>query len=262
MDRNRHGERAFIAGSSSFLYNVFTDNPQFQGGHIQFAVNPFIPGVVFQIQSGRNASARSAEVSVLWLKAFGAHAIAVSGPGSTDFYRAFADPGKFDGVLPLLWREGDDAIYEVPSRSPSLAHVIPAAAVVERRPIHGLDTEPVEPYVAALDDSRYPLATFQWKGMSEAEIRASVDRGQAIAVQVTYDPGWEAYANGKPQPVRGDALGLMVIDPDCRGPCQISLRYTGGKERLAARAMSLAAMLAAAAFAWFGRHRWRGHAVC
>ena len=250
MDRNRHGDRAFIAGSSSFLYNVFTDNPQFQGGHIQFAVNPFIPGVVYQIQSGTNAGARSAEVSVLWLKAYGARAISVSGPKSTDAYQAFANPRKFDGVLPLLWREGDDAIYEVPSRSPSLAHVIPAAAVVERTPIHGLDIEPVEPYVAALDDPRYPLAAFQWKGMSEAEIRATVDHGQVIAVQVTYDPGWEAYANGKRQPVRGDAIGLMVIEPDCHGPCEISLRYTGGKDRVVTRAMSLAAMLVALAFGW------------
>jgi hypothetical protein len=254
MDRNRHGERAFIAGSSSFLYNVFTDNPQFQGGHIQFAVNPLIPGAVFQIQSGTDAGARGTAVSVEWLKAFGARAIAVSGPKSTDPYQAFANPRKFDGVLPLLWREGDDAIYEVPSRPASLAHVIPAAAEVRRRPIHGLDIDPVEPYVAALEDPRYPLATFQWKGMSEAEIHATVERGQVVAVQVTYDPGWEAYANGKRQPIRGDAIDLMVIEPDCRGPCEVSLRYTGGKDRVVTRAMSLAAMLVALAFGWFGRH--------
>jgi uncharacterized membrane protein YfhO len=86
--------------------------------------------------------------------------------------------------------------------------------------------------------------------MSEAEIRATVDHGQVIAVQVTYDPGWEAYANGKRQPVRGDAIGLMVIEPDCHGPCEISLRYTGGKARVVTRAMSLAAMLVALAFGW------------
>jgi hypothetical protein len=249
MDRNRHGERAFIPGSSSFLYNVFTDNPQFQGGHIQFAVNPLIPGAVYQIQSSGGT-----EVSVMWLKAFGTHAIAVSGPKSTDAYKAFANPRKFDGVLPLLWREGDDAIYEVPSRSASLAHVIPAAAVVQRTPIHGLDIEPVEPYVAALEDPQYPLATFQWKGLSEAEIHATVERGQAIAVQVTFDPGWEAYANGKRQPIRGDAIDLIVIEPDCHGPCEISLRYTGGKDRVVTRAMSLVAMLVALAFGWLGRH--------
>ena len=258
MDRNRHGERAFIAGSSSFLYNVFTDNPQFQGGHIQFATNRFIPGAVYQIQSGTVAGSRGTEISVEWLKAFGARAIAVSGPKSTDPYRAFANPRKFDGVLPLLWREGDDAIYDVPSRPASLAHVIPAAAVVKRAPIHGLDIEPVEPYVAALEDSRYPLATLQWKGMSEAEIRATVERGQAIAVQITYDAGWETYANGKRQPIRPDAIGLMTIEPDCAGPCEISLRYTGGGDRAVTRAMSVAAMLAALAFGWLGGHRRRG----
>lgn len=253
LDQNRHGERAFIAGSSSFLYNVFTDNPQFQGGHIQFATNRFIDGAVYQIQSSGGA-----EVSVMWLKAFGTRAIAVSGEKSTDPYHAFANPRKFDGVLPLLWREGDDAIYEVPSRSASLAHAIPAAAVVKRAPIHGLDIEPVEPYVAALEDSRYPPATFQWKGMSEAEIGATVERGQAVAVQITYDAGWEAYANGKRQPIRPDAIGLMAIEPDCNGPCEISLRYTGGRERVVTRAMSVAAMLVALAFGWLGGHRSRG----
>ncbi len=253
LDQNRHGERAYLVGSSSYLYNVFTDNPQFQGGHIQFAVNSFIPIAAFQIYSGMNAGARDAAVSVFWLKAFGARAVAVSGPNSTDPYKAFANPRKFDGVLPLLWREGDDAIYEVPSRSASLAHVIPAAAVAKRTPIHGLDIEPVAPYVAALDDPQYPLATFQWKGMSQAEIRATVGRGQAIAVQIAYAPGWEAYANGKRQPIRGDAIGLMVIEPDCNGPCEISLRYTGGESRAVARAMSLAAMLVVVAFGWWGR---------
>jgi uncharacterized membrane protein YfhO len=90
--------------------------------------------------------------------------------------------------------------------------------------------------------------------MSEAEIHATVERGQVVAVQVTYDPGWEAYANGKRQPIRGDAIDLMVIEPDCRGPCEVSLRYTGGKDRVVTRAMSLAAMLVALAFGWFGRH--------
>jgi hypothetical protein len=39
----------------------------------------------------------------------------------------------------------------------------------------------------------------------------------------------------------------MAIDPDCTGPCEISLRYTGGGERTLTRAMSLAAVFMAAA---------------
>jgi len=255
LDKNRPGQRAYISGSAAFLYNVFTDNPQLSGGHDQHTVNTFIPIVSFTIYSGMNAGDRDAEYSIFWLKAFGAHAISASGPGSNDYFKSFVHPHKFDGVLPLLWRDRGDSIYEVPSRSASLAHVIPSSAVVTRTPIHGLDIAPVEPYVAALDDPAYPLATFQWKSLSEAEIRATVDRGQVIAVQVTHEQGWEAWANGRRQTVRGDALGQMVIEPECSGPCEISLRYTGGKERLITRAMSLAALLVAIAFGWRGRRR-------
>jgi hypothetical protein len=255
MGRNMPGERAFISGSASFIHNVFTDNPQVYGGHEQHALNQFIPVVTYTVYSGANAGARDAEYSVFWLKAFGARAISVSGPNSTDYYHPFANPGKFEGVLPVLWRDGDDVIYGVPSRSPSLAHVIPAAAVPARKPIHGLDIEPVEPYVAALDDPRSPPASFEWHGMSEAEIHASLQPGQVISVQITYDRGWEALANGRRQPIRGDAIGQMVIEPDCVGPCDISLRYTGGIERTVTRTLSLGAMLVTAVFAWRRRRR-------
>jgi hypothetical protein len=152
-------------------------------------------------------------------------------------------PRKFDGVLPLLWRDHGDAIYEVPSRSLSLAHVIPREAVVKRVPENGLDTAPSEAYVAALDDPAYSPASFEWKNLSEADIRTNVDPGRVIAVQVTYERGWEAWAGGRPQKVIGDALGQMVIEPDCKGPCEVSLRYTGGTERVVTRAMSLSALL-------------------
>ena len=255
LDRHRPGERAFLTGSTAFWYNDFSDNPQVQGGHVQFAVNRFIPIVDFTVRTGMNAGNRDAEIAVFWLKAFGACTIAVTGPGSTDFFEAYPHPHKFDGILPLLWREGGDAIYEMPGRRASLAHVIPAEAVVKRTPAHGLDIEPARAYVAALDDPQYPGAAFQWKGMSEAVIRADVHPGQVVAVQVTYDRGWEAWSNGRRLPVRGDAIGQMVIEPEKSGPCEIDLRYTGGGARVIQRGMSLAAMLLAAAYAWSGRKK-------
>jgi hypothetical protein len=258
LDRNRPGERAFISGSGSFWYNVFTDNPQLQGGHAQHTVNSFIGIVAFTIYSGMNAGERDAEYSMFWLKAFGAHDISVPGPDSSDHYKPFVHPRKFDGVLPLLWREAGDSIYEVPSRSTSLAHVIPLAAVVERRPMHGLDTAPVQAYVAALDDPRYPLARFQWRGLGEADIEATVTPGQVVSVQITYERGWEAWANGRRQPLRGDAIGQLVIEPDCTGPCRISLRYTGGGEHMLTRALSLTAILVAVIYGWFGWRGWAG----
>jgi hypothetical protein len=260
LDQNRPGDRAFVSGSGSFLYNVFTDNPQVTGGHNQHTVNTFVPIVGYTVYTGMNAGDRDAEYSIFWLKAFGAHAISVPGPESSDYFKPFVHPHKFDGVLPLLWRDRGDSIYEVPSRSLSLAHVMQASAIVTRTPIHGLDIAPAEPYVAALDDPTYPLATFQWKSMSQAEIRATVDRGQVISVQVTYEQGWEAWANGRRLTVRGDALGQIVIEPKCTGPCRITLSYKGGKERVITRTMSLAAMLVAIVFGWRGWRRARDSA--
>ncbi|MEP7364470.1 MAG: hypothetical protein ABI972_14540 [Acidobacteriota bacterium] len=245
LDSNRPGERAFLSGSTSLLYNVFTDNPQFYGGHEPYVPNSFLAIPAFTIYSGANAGERDADYSIFWLKAYGARAISVSGPQGREVYKPFARPGKFEGRLPVLWREGDDTIYEVPSRSPSLAHIIPAAAVAVRTPIHGLDIAPVQAYVAALDDPRYPAATFQWQGTSEAVIQATVDADQVVHIQVTYHPGWEAYSNGARLRVRRDAIGLMVVEPNRVGPCHMTLRYTGGSERILTRVLSLSAMLAA-----------------
>jgi hypothetical protein len=254
MDEHLPGQRAFISGSGTFWYNVFTENPILDGGHHQHMVSPFIPIVEYTIYTDENAGARAAQYSVFWLKAFGVGAISVTGPDSSDYYRAgFRHPFKFEGVLPVLWRDRGDAIYQVPLRSPSLAHVMPAAAIPARRPTDGLNIAPVQAYVEALDDPRYPPASFEWQGSSQARIRATVAPGQAISVQVTYARGWEAWANGRRQPVRGDAIGQTVIEPGCQGPCEISLRYTGGIETVLTRALSLGAMLAAAAYAWFGR---------
>jgi hypothetical protein len=249
MDANRRGQRAFISGSSSFLYNVFTDNPQMHGGHDPMQPNPFVRAVMYTIYSGANAGDRDAEFSTFWLKAYGANAISVSLEKGREYYKPFARPHKFEGVLKEIWRDREDVIYEVPARSRSLAHVIPRAAVPTRTPIHGLDIEPVKAYVDALDDPQMPLATFDWLGTSEARIRAEVGAGQLLGVQVSFDPGWVATANGRPAAVRRDAIGQIVIE-GCAGDCEVSLKYTGGSERVATRSASVGSMLVVAWLVW------------
>ncbi len=255
MDRNMKGQRAFIGGAASLLYNAVTDNPQMKGSHDQHAVNPFMAIAAFTIYSGMNAGDRDAEYSVFWLKAYGAHAISVPGPDSGDYYKPFVHPRKFEGILPVLWRDGDTTLYQVPSRSTSLAHVIPASAVVTRTPLHGLDIAPARAFVDALDDPQFPPADFQWTAMNEARIHATLQPGQVISVQETYSPGWEAWTGGQWQPVQQDGLGLMVITPDCAGACDLTLRYTGGLEHLLTRALSAGAVLIAAFFALLAGRR-------
>ncbi|HEY3826257.1 MAG TPA: hypothetical protein VGL82_16945, partial [Bryobacteraceae bacterium] len=153
-------------------------------------------------------------------------------------YHPIAHPHKFDGVLPVLWHGEDDTIFAVPQRSHSLAHVIPASAVVARAPIHGLDVEPVRPYVAALDDPALPVAEITWHGPSRALVHAPMKRNQVLSVQVTWAPGWRASVNGRKIPLRKDGIDLMVLEPGCDSVCDVQLNYGPTPEAWICRILS------------------------
>ena len=252
--QNLPGERVMVSGDVGFWFNLFADNPQLSAGHEPFAPNFMQRVAVFTIYSGMNAGARDTEYSIFWLKAFGAAAVHVPGPHSAEYYHPFVHPEKFEGVLPKIWQSGDDAIYAVPLRSRSLAHVIPAQAVVARQPIHGLDIAPAEAYVRALDDPALPAAALDWLSTDRARIQADLASGQDLSVQVCYDPGWEARLDGRKQKLRADALDMIVIEPDRAGHCDLDLVFTGGLERLLCRLAALAALIGLLLWAlWQGR---------
>jgi hypothetical protein len=238
------GERIMVSGVADSWFNLFTDNPQLSGGHDPFAPNWMQRVAVFTIYSGQNAGNRDAEFSILWLKAFGCGAITVPGPASEQPINTLSNPRKFDGVLPLLWREGDDSVYRVPLRSTSLAHVIPASAVVSRRPEHGLDIEPVRAYVAALDDPAIPPASLYWDNPERGRVSAIIGPSQVVSVQITYDAGWRASIAGRPAKIYSDQLGMMIIDPLCSGNCVIDLEFAGGWERRICFLVSLLTVIA------------------
>lgn len=247
------GERVFAPGNVSLWMNMFTDVPQVAGCCEQGTPNHEYRIAAYTIYTGQNAGARDAEISLLWLKAYGAGAIGVTGPASTEYFKPFWNPRKFDGVLPELWRDGGDAIYRVPRRSASLAHVIDRSALVTRPPENGLDVAPLEPLVAQLDDPARPAASFRWSDLHTAEIHAETAPGQVIFVQVTYDRGWRATEGGVEREVVPDALGMMAIVPLHAGPCDIRLRYEGSAEARLASILQLlggAALLACLAMAW------------
>jgi hypothetical protein len=193
---------------------------------------------VYTIYRAESAVDDHAEHSLPWLKAFGVQAIAVPGPLSPEYWKPFASPDKFEAVLLVLWRQQDTPIYRVPQRSASLAHVMRPADLVQRQPIHGLDTEEVRRYATALD-SASATAVFEWRGSREARIRARVAPGEVVSVQINYHPGWHATAGN----VRPDGIGLTVIEPACSGDCEISLRFDGGVESWLCRMASGATLL-------------------
>jgi hypothetical protein len=229
FDRHMQGKRVFVPGSVGFFLNAFTDTPQFAGGFDQGVVNnPLFAAAHYQILSGDNAGVREGEVAVLWLKSFGVDAVAVSGPRSREYYKPFRNPRKFDGILPELWRDGDDVIYRVPRRCSSLAHVIRAADLAPRRPEGGLDVDPLRPYVAALENPAYPVAEMRWRNNHFATISARMEKSQILSVQISFHTGWRATVGGEPRRVYGDHLGQLVVEPGCEGPCTVEIHYKGG----------------------------------
>jgi hypothetical protein len=225
-------ERIFTSGAIQFWLAAFTDTQQLGGGFGQGIVNRQIPVVSYGIPWTRGDGALTA----MWLRLYGAQAVVVAGPQSRDYYKQnWQDPAKLDGVLPELWRDGGDVIYAVPQRSSSLAHVILPEHVPYRSPENNLDIETVEPLAKALEDPSLPLADFAWTTASDARMQADLELDHLLFVQVTYHPGWRAYVNGEPRRIRREPLGMMVIEPRCEGPCEVTLSFDGGVEMLLAR---------------------------
>jgi hypothetical protein len=244
LDTHVQGQRVFVPGSVEFWLNAFSYTPQFGGGFYQGATNPYIPHVMYQVYSGAGTHGNEGEVGALWLKAFGIHAVMTGGPRSREFFKDFRNPAKFEGRFKEVWRDGDDAIYQIPWRSASLAHVVRPQDLVPREIVGALDVEPLRPYVAALDDPSLPVATFAWRNRHRATITANLDSGQVISVQISYHPGWHATVGGQKRRLIRDHLSQIEIEPECQGPCTVELTYDGGLEMLLARIASWSALLA------------------
>jgi len=256
---NLNGQRVMLPGSVGFFLNVFSDTPQLDGGYYQGMQNPYVAHVNYQIRTGDNAGLEEGTIAAAWLKAFGVDAVGVSGPRSEEPYKPFRNPRKFDGILPEIWRQGDDVIYRVPRRSQSLAHVIRPQDLPVRVPISSLDVEAIHPYLRALDDPSFPEAPMRWLDRHTASISANLNRDQILTVQISYHPGWEATANGRACRVSKDNLGQLVVFPDCEGPCAVRVAYNGGTEMLVARSVCWLSL--AGGLVWMLLHRFAPRAA-
>ena len=198
LERNYSGKRVMASGSLALWLNAFADLRQLSGGLDPMAINPVQRVAVFTIYSGMNAGAADGEISVLWLKAFGVQAVTVPGPASSDVWKPFARPEKFEGLLDAVYREGGDTVYRVPQHGDGLVVAVPESAIVRKTPAHGLDVEEVRRYVEA------------------AERRTAME-GDVISYRVNWHPGWHAAQDAQELPVLRDGLGLIYIKPQGSG---------------------------------------------
>ena len=237
MDHNMNGRRVFVSGSEYFWLNAFTSTPQLSGGFDQGMTNSILPAVQYQLYTGAGND-REGDLGVLWLKAFGVHAVAVSGPRSTEIYKPYHNWRKFEGLLPVAWQDGDDIIYRILPDSVSLAHVLRPEDQITRAPASVLDFDFIRAYVAALENPASPPADMQWTNRHHAVITADLKSGQLLLVQVSYHTAWHASVNGAERHITKDPIGQILIGPHCTGHCVVDLDYGYDVERLVTTVIS------------------------
>jgi hypothetical protein len=84
---------------------------QLGGASWSKAVNPIQQRGLEAVYNGGGTPEDDAQISLLWLKAYGAGAVVISGPDSQEYWKPYPHPEKFEGVLPLLWRAEDVSIF-------------------------------------------------------------------------------------------------------------------------------------------------------
>ena len=94
LNQHWNGRRVLLPGSSAFWLTAFSDIPEIGGGFDQGITIPVYSMAKYEINTGDGAGAHPAEIAILWFKALGVQAVAVSGPGSTEVYQGFPPSGR------------------------------------------------------------------------------------------------------------------------------------------------------------------------
>lgn len=134
LEENIPGQRVYASGSTAFWLNAFSDLPQFLGCCDQGRATEARSAVPYLVHAGTNPE--QTRTAIMWLKAAGIQAMVVNGPESSDEYKDYNQPERFESLLPKLHRERGDTIYRIPQRTSSLAHAIHRGEAV---PVAGLE---------------------------------------------------------------------------------------------------------------------------
>jgi hypothetical protein len=206
--KNMPDARVNPSGSVRFWFDAWHDLAQLTGGSEQGLLNPVAQESQWEISGGSDS-----QPAILWLQAMGVDVMYVPGPKSEDPYKDVQHPERFAGAAPLLYDDGQgNALYRIPRRYPARARVVEAARLDARRPPRtSYDEEYLRAYVDVVENGPDSPVTLERQGTDAMLLRARVGPGQAILVQESYDPAWQAWSNGKRLPLRADAMGFMVV---------------------------------------------------
>jgi hypothetical protein len=198
------GERAYLTGDHAFWAGVFADVPQVRGG-VDFAFsNPWWAHVTYQVNTGSDAA-----IAQLWMQALPVRYVVVTGPASSEVYRDFADPKKFDGRLPVAFDQGGVRIYEV-SRTGDPRLMVARIADLAA-PSSAIDRDAISAYTKRIADGRAAIA-LESRGLGGWRAEVDVRDGEQVVLRQAFDTGWHAKVDGRAANVRADPIGQLLVD--------------------------------------------------
>jgi hypothetical protein len=207
--KNMPDARVCTAGTVRFWFDTWHDLAELGGGSDQGILNPVVPDSLWEIDEGSNP-----EYSLLWFKALGVDAMYVAHADSEEPYKDVTHAERFSS-WPVLWDDGQgNTLYGTQRRFAPRARVVESARLAAlKAPRTNEDLEYLRRYIDAIENGPDSPVTFERQGTDAMLLHARLEAGQSLLVQETWDPAWQATANGQRLPVHKDPMGFMVVDP-------------------------------------------------
>ncbi len=236
---NMPTSRVLVAGSVRFWFNAWFDLSEVGGGSDQGTLNPMSTWAYYQV-----IGSDTQEATIAWLQATGADAVVVNYPNSREYYHDFnQNVKKFDGIATLYDNGRGDKIFKVPRKYPGLSRIVQADTHKHlAAPKIDYDYAAMAKYVESIE-ARSPRPAF-WErlGPEAIHVTATLDQGEALLVQETWDEGWRAKDGGRDLPIQQDVLHFMLLEPG-PGTHDIFLTYSLPFENTVGRGITLVSIL-------------------
>lgn len=241
IDSRKPAGRVYAGGGTRFRMNSWFLLHQVGGTFESGLANRSALFFHYMARTGMGSPPeRRAQDAIMLLRAAGVEYAVVHGPRSTEHWKDFVGPDTFEGVLPKVFEEGDDRVYQLPFHG--FAHLVKGEEYPQSFPMN--ETAPIlVPFLAAMDDPARRLK-FEWLGNSHVRITGPIPEGMLVSTRMPFHPLWSATQDGTPLTIEADAMDLILLRPQPSSRTVIELHYSPPKQQIAGTAIS--------ALAWMG----------
>lgn len=213
-------ERVYATGRLSDILSAFAPINQVKGGGDLGYVNDLWGKAAQEIDQGVEIEKTENYLRLLGVK----YLVAKTAGQETerekwDYYY----PEKFAQAtfLALSKDFGAYQIYSVKLKDPSLVSVVETIAYNDLQ--KGDFADQLDKYAEILDAEDSEISV-DWENQRSFRFKTTLKINQALVIRENYYRTWKATLDGKPMPVKKDALGFIYLIPGKEGQVEIKLR--------------------------------------